>query len=214
MYFHYEESVPKERMILYNEDRQLGSGPLETQFSASRNGVDWTRFPRPAYVGIGEHDGIDFKTAYLAYGMVRKDNQIWQYVFCEPHYHSPWITYDEKRSVIRLKQRLDGFVSLDSPYEREIEVVTKPLVFEGNRLVLNIDTDATGYAQVGILDENGKSIDGFDVDDCIYINGDFIEKEVEWMNKGFDVSELEGKTVQVVFRIRGSKLYAMQFVNK
>jgi len=33
------------------------------------------------------------------------------------------------------------------------------------------------------------------------------------MEKGKDVSELEGKVVQVVFRMRGSKLYAMQFVN-
>lgn len=212
MYFHYEDSVPDERMILYSPDRKLGSGPLETQFSSSRNGVDWIRYPRPAYVGIGEHKGIDFKTAYIAYGMVKKGNQIWQYTFNEPHYHSPWIKYEDKRAVIKLIQRLDGFVSIDSPYEKETTVVTKPLVFEGNKLVLNIDTDATGYAQVGLIDENGKPIKGFFVDECIYINGDFIEKEVEWMEKGTDVSELAGKIVQVVLRMRGSKLYAMQFV--
>lgn len=213
MYFHYEETVPEEREILWSEERQLGSGPLETQFSASRNGVDWQRYPRPAYVGIGEHHGIDFKTAYISYGMIKRDNQIWQYVFCEPHYHSPWVKYEDKRAVIRLVQRLDGFVSIDSPYEKETTVVTKPLVFDGSKLTLNIDTDATGYAQVGFLDENGNPIDGFSVDDCVYINGDFISKEVEWMKKGKDVSELEGKIVQVVFRIRGSKLYAMQFVD-
>lgn len=213
MYFHYEESLPEEREILSHEERQLGSGPLETQFSASRNGVDWQRYPRPAYVGIGEHKGIDFKTAYIAYGMVKRGNQIWQYVFCEPHYHSPWVTYEDKRAVIKLVQRLDGFVSIDSPYEKETTVVTKPLVFEGSKLTLNIDTDATGYAQVGFLDENGNPIDGFSVDECIYINGDFISKEVEWMEKGKDVSELEGKVVQVVFRMRGSKLYAMQFTD-
>jgi hypothetical protein len=213
MYFHYEESLPEEREILGHEERQLGSGPLETQFSASRNGVDWQRYPRPAYVGIGEHQGIDFKTAYIAYGMIKRGNQIWQYVFCEPHYHSPWIKYDDKRSVIRLVQRLDGFVSIDSPYEKETTVITKPLVFEGRKLTLNIDTDATGYAQIGFLDENGNPIDGFSVDECVYINGDFISKDVEWMEKGKDVSELEGKVVQVVFRMRGSKLYAMQFVN-
>ena len=111
-------------------------------------------------------------------------------------------------------QRLDGFVSLDSPYEKEIEVITKQIVFEGNRLMLNIDTDATGYAQVGILDKDGKPFEEFDVDDCIYINGDFIAKEVEWMENGSDLSKLEGKTVQLVFRMRGSKLYAMQFLKK
>jgi hypothetical protein len=92
--------------------------------------------------------------------------------------------------------------------------VTKPLTFEGNRLVLNIDTDATGYAQVGFQDESGNPIEGFTVDDCVYINGDFVDKEVEWLRKGFDVSELEGRTVRLVFRMRGSKLYAMQFVRR
>ena len=76
------------------------------------------------------------------------------------------------------------------------------------------------------------------LDDCVYINGDFVETEVEWFpnwsefkefeGKNFeeientkmdvklekDVSSLQGKTVQIVFRLRGCKLYAMQFTNK
>jgi hypothetical protein len=86
---------------------------------------------------------------------------------------------------------------------------TRPLRFEGSRLVLNVDTGATGYAQVGILDENGRSIDGFGVDDCVYINGDFIDTEVEWLHKG-----LAGKPVQLVIRSRGTKLYSLQFVSR
>ncbi len=95
---------------------------------------------------------------------------------------------------------------------QRLSIVTKPLVFDGDRLQLNIDTDAVGYAQVGFLDENGKPIESFTVDDGLYINGDFIAGEVEWLN-GPDVSALAGKTVQVVLRMRGTKLYAMQFVN-
>ena len=212
VYFQYKESTPDERLILWSPDRQLGSGPLETQLSVSRNGVNWIRYPRPAYVGIGEHRGIDFKTAYIAVGMIKKGSQIWQYTFNEPHYHSPWIKFDEKRSVVRLIQRLDGFVSLDSPYQKETEVITKPITFEGNQLVLNIDTDAAGYAQVGFIDETGKPVPGFSVDECIYINGDFIAKEVEWIQKGKDVSELRGRALQLIFRMRGSKLYALQFI--
>jgi hypothetical protein len=76
------------------------------------------------------------------------------------------------------------------------------------------------------------------VDNCVYINGDFVETEVEWIkNPGAvtlipaesveavlpelkkleitrDVSQLAGRTVQLVFRMRGTKLYAMQFVNE
>lgn len=211
VYFHYKGSLPLEREILCSPERGLGSGPLETQIAVSRDGVHWKRYPRPAYVGIGVHKGIDFKTAYIAYGMVRRGNEIWQYCFCEPHYHSPWVKFDEKRSVIRLVQQFDRFVSLDSPYDKETVIVTKPLIFTGNKLVLNVDTDATGYVQVGFLDENGNKIEGYSLDECVYINGDFFEKEVEWIGKGTDVSLLQGKQVKLIFKLRGAKLYSMQF---
>ena len=79
--------------------------------------------------------------------------------------------------------------------------------------MLNIDTSATGYAQVGLLDQDGRPIEGYGLDDCIYINGDFMDTEVEWLDKGKDVSALAGQPVQLVIRMRGTKLYTLQFVD-
>ena len=212
-YFHYEKDGPKTRTILMDPSRGRGSGPIETQLAVSRNGLDWKRYPRAAYVGIGRHGGRDVHTAYLAHGMIRRGEEIWQYYFGETQYHSAYAKDPQGRGVYRLVQRLDGFVSLDSPYDREIIAVTKPLVFDGNRLTLNIDTDAVGYAQVGFLDDTAVPIEGFTVDEGLYINGDFIAEEVEWLH-GADVSPLAGRTVQIVFRMRGAKLYAMQFIHR
>jgi hypothetical protein len=234
IYYHYKKSSPVTRSILWDERYQRGSGPLETQLAVSRDAENWQRFPRQSYVGIGKHAGRDVHTAYIAQGMIRRDEEIWQYYFGETQYHSAHVNDPGGRGVYRLVQRLDGFVSLDSPYDRDAYFITKPLVFEGNRLVLNIDTDATGYTQVGFLDENKRPIKGFSVDDCVYINGDFINTEVEWiknikqlegtdpedknaMKKAVikkDVSQLAGKTVRLIFRMRGAKLYAMQFIHK
>jgi hypothetical protein len=213
VYFHYENDGPKTRQVLGNKERGLGSGPIETQLSVSRDGMNWKRYPRPTYLGPGEHAGRNVITAYIAQGMVKRGNEIWQYYFGETQYHSAITQDPDGRGVYRLVQRLDGFVSIDSPYDKEVEMITKPFVFEGDLLSLNIDTDAAGYTQVGILDENGNPIDGFTTDDCVYINGDFFDKKVEWLNKGTNVSELKGKTIQLVFRMRGTKLYAMQFKN-
>jgi hypothetical protein len=235
IYFHYEESVPLTRMILMAPDRKRGSGPIETQVATSRNGIDWRRYPRPAYIGNGKHAGWSVHQAYMAQGMVRRENEIWQYYFGTEIYHSTWQKDNSKNAVYRVVQRLDGFISADAPYAKEGYLITKPLKFTGNRLCLNIDTDASGYAQVGFLDENGQPIKGYAVDDCVYINGDFIDTEVEWFqnwqefgtsdNKKFeesgkldkkfkfirDLSALEGRSVQIVFRLRGCKLYALQF---
>jgi hypothetical protein len=210
-YFHYEVDTPLTRSILMNPERGKGSGPIETQLSVSRDGLNWKRYPRPTYVGNGDHAGWPVNQAYMAHGMVRRGDEIWQYYFGTEIYHSSYNRDESKSAVYRVVQRLDGFVSADTPYDREGILITKPLIFSGNHLVLNIDTDATGYAQVGFLDQNGKTIEGFGVDDCIYINGDFISTDVEWFEKGLDVSELAGKTVQLIFRMRGSKLYAFQF---
>ena len=179
----------------------------------SRDGVHWKRYPRPAYVGVGNHHRDLIHQVYLAQGMVRRGSEIWQYYFGEEAYHSTW-RRDLKRAVYRVVQRLDGFVSATAPYENTGTLITKPLVFKGNRLVLNISTGAAGYAQVGLLDEQGKPIRGFSAEDCVYINGDFIETDVEWIKKGKDVSSLQGKMVQVEFQLRGTRLYSMQFLQK
>jgi len=218
VYFHYEKDGPPARQILGHPSRNLGSGPLETQIAVSRDGVHWKRYPRPAYVGIGMHEGRDVKTAYLAQGMVRRGGEIWQYYFGETQYHSAWKNDKGGQAVYRVVQRVDGFVSANSPCDREVMIRTKPLVFAGTRLLLNIDTDAAGFAQVGFLDEKGRPIEGFWLDDCVYINGDFIDTEVEWLGGSGastkDISRLAGRTVQVVFRMRGARLYSMQFVGK
>ncbi len=211
-YFHYYGDGPEARTVLGLEERGLGSGPLESQVAVSRNGLDWKRHPEPAYVGIGRHEGRDVVTAYIAQGMVRRGEELWQYYFGETHYHSPHTEDPDGRGVYRLVQRLDGFISLDSPYGRETTAITRPLTFTGDRLQLNVDTDAVGYVQVGFLDEQGQPIEGYTVDDCVYVNGDFIAKEVDWLETGADLSPLVGRTVQVVFRMRGAKLYAMEFV--
>ena len=211
-YFHYEHTNPPTRETLASPSRGRGSGVVEVQLATSRDGLRWKRHPRPAYVPIGDHRGTPIYRPYIAFGLIRRGNEIWQYSYSRPSYHSPHTTPARTPVVHRLVQRLDGFVSADAPYERDAELVTHPLRFAGDRLVLNIDTGATGHAQVGFLDERGQPIAGFSVDDCVYVNGNGVAQPIEWLEKGSDVSSLAGRTVQVVLRMRGSSLYALQFV--
>ena len=66
----------------------------------------------------------------------------------------------------------------------------------------------------GFSTNGGKPIPGYSVDECVYINGDFLDTPVEWIERGDDVSSLAGRTVQLVFRMRGTKLFAMQFIKE
>jgi hypothetical protein len=217
-FFHYHRDGPMQRQVLAHPEEERGSGLVETQLAVSRDGLNWTRYPRPTYLGIGDEDGYPMRRSYIGSGLVRRGAQIWQYSYTRSTYHEPYVKKAPAPDVIhRLVQRVDGFVSLDAPYTGG-SFTTKPLRFAGNRLLLNVDTDAAGYAQIGLVDEHGAVIPGFSIDECVYINGDAIDYEVEWLRKDGttvkDVSSLAGRTVQVVVRMRGSSLYALQFATR
>ncbi len=230
-YLYYYDGYPGSQVL----SMRYGGGPTETQFAASRDGVQWKRYPRPTYVGLGRYDELDMVQTFIAQGMVKRGDEIWQYVFYDSDYHTSALERTRKRRLYRLIQRLDGFVSVDAPYDTYGTIITRPLRFEGNRLVLNIDTDAHGYALVGLLDEDGNPIKGFSIEESVMINGDHISIDAEWIKSGIerfgksirdfqgsvedvtlssDISSLAGKTVRVKIKLRGAKLYSMQFIDK
>jgi len=218
-FFHYADDGPATRRILAHPDQGLGTGLVETQLAVSRDGLTWKRYPRPAYVPVGNFKGFPMLRPYIAFGLVRRGEELWQYVYTRSSYHDPYVKDREGvpgAIVQRLSQRLDGFVSVDAPYEREGGLTTHPLRFQGSRLVLNVDAGATGYLQVGFEDEAGRPVPGFGVDDCVYVNGNHVEHEVRWLGADgkvhADVSALAGRPVRMVFRLRGTALYAFQFL--
>ena len=217
-FFHYRRDGPPQRQVLGDPGQERGSGLVETQLAVSRDGLAWTRYPRPAYVGIGYENGYPVRRSYVGSGMIRRGRELWQYSYTRSSYHDAHAKKAPAPDVIhRLVQRVDGFVSLDAPYTGGT-FTTRPLRFAGNRLVLNVDTDAAGYVQVGFLDERGAPIPGFSIDDCVYVNGDEIDYEVQWLGRDgvptADLSSLAGRAVQVVARMRGTSLYALQFVQR
>jgi hypothetical protein len=111
----------------------------------------------------------------------------------------------------RYTLRLDGFVSVNAPLSGG-ELLTKPLIFTGNKLTLNFATSAAGDIRVEIQDENKHALAGFQLDECAPIFGDTPARTVSW-NGGSDVSRLAGKTVRLRFVLRDADLYALQFVS-
>lgn len=113
-------------------------------------------------------------------------------------------------SFRRLTLRIDGFVSLNAP-ARGGELLTKPLVFDGGNLTLNVSTSGAGSAQVEIQDAAGQPIPGYALADCPELFGDELARVVRW-KKGGDVRQLSGKPVRLRFVLKDADLYAFQFV--
>jgi hypothetical protein len=180
----------------------------------SRDGVNWKRYEPPYYFTPGwELNGRKVDEALTEHGMIRRGDEIWQYGTVRFTVHGGVLYGGEEKEggvhdrLLRLSQRLDGFVSLDAGSEVG-EVVTRPLIFRGGELELNVKI--AGSIRVELLDQSGKPFDGFSLDDCPEITVDQVDHTVTWKS-GSDVSGLAGKVVQVRFELRNAKLYALQF---
>jgi len=175
-------------------------GPRHVDLGISRDGENWDFFGSNWYIPLGSE-----AEELSMYGLIRRGDEIWQYVD-EGGAHGG----SAPRYYYRYKQRLDGFISLDADVTTGT-VTTKPFVFEGRELVVNIA--ATGWAKVGILDEAGTPMPGFDVTDCHLIQTDSVEHEVTWT--GFpSVGAFSGIPVRLKFEMQNAKLYAFTFIGE
>jgi hypothetical protein len=107
--------------------------------------------------------------------------------------------------------RTDGFVSVKAPY-RGGELVTKPLIFKGKTLEINLATSVVGNIRVEIQDIGGQPIPGFKLGDANEIASDEIARDVSWKGAhGSDVSQLAGQPIRLRFVMKDADLYAIRF---
>jgi len=105
--------------------------------------------------------------------------------------------------------RIDGFVSLHASHAGG-KILTKPLIFEGNNLLVNFSTSSAGGLQVQIEDLNGQPVAGFAFSDCPELYGDAIQHTVKWQS-GSDLSTLAGKPIRLRVALHDADMYAFGF---
>jgi hypothetical protein len=106
---------------------------------------------------------------------------------------------------------VDGFVSVHSGGTPG-KMLTRPLVFSGNRLSVNYATSAAGSLRFEMCEANGKPIEGFSLEDSEILFGNEIEHTVNWKGNS-DLKQLSGKPVCLRVRLHDADLYSVRFVN-
>ena len=172
-------------------------------FMTSRGGMRYDRTFMSSYIRPGpEPENWVTRCSYPAQGVVRTGPAELS-LYVERHKIQP--TLHMRRYTIRL----DGFASVHAPYEGG-EMVTRPLTFDGNELVINFATSASGKIHCEIQDAEGQPMPGFTLTDCVEIGGDEIERTVRWTG-GSDVSGLAGRPVRLRFVMKDADLFALRF---
>ncbi|WP_153557670.1 hypothetical protein [Roseimaritima sediminicola] len=113
------------------------------------------------------------------------------------------------KSGVRHVLRTDGFVSVHAGLESG-ELLTRPLIFEGDELILNVSTSAAGSVQVEVQDANGQPLPGLTLKDCTPIIGDNIEQKVRW-RKDSNLDVQAGRPVRLRFVMRECDIYSFRF---
>ena len=109
----------------------------------------------------------------------------------------------------RYSMPLDRFASIHAPHSGG-ECLTKPLRFQGTRLLLNFATSAPGGVRVEVRDEAGTPIPGHGLDDCVELIGDQIERAVRWRG-GATLGPIAGRTVCLRIAMRDADVFALKF---
>jgi hypothetical protein len=182
----------------------------EGLFMSSRDGVTFRRWAE-AFIRPGRNpQRWHNRSNYIWWGLVETDSSL-------PGAGKELSLYTNERyyyegqgvKTRRYTCRLDGFVSVHASFAGG-QVLTKPLVFEGNRLAINFATSAAGSLRVQIEDAQGRPLDGFAFSDCPGIYGDQIEHTVRWQG-GADLASLAGKPIRLRIALHDADLYAFGF---
>lgn len=181
------------------------SGVSDGLFMSSRDGENFHRwlegFVRPAT----EPEVWTDRNNYPAWGMVQlSPGEI--SIYWNEHNKHP------RKRIRRGTLRTDGFVSVHVGGDQLGEMLTRPLVFSGDRLEINYATSAAGAIMVEVCDETGAALEGFAFDDAEVLYGNEIAHLVAWRGSKTGLGRWAGRPVRLRVRLSDADLYSFQFI--
>ncbi len=197
---------------------------------SSRDGFNWNWVDRQRpFLTRGEIGTYD--AGYMTpSGPIFHDGKIWLFYGAYSGAHSWNIGHlGRNRFTIALATLpLDRFLGLLAG-QNEATILTRPLIFKGNRLLLDVDasipylsveamlarnqdpeTKGNDQAEIwaSLEDETGKPIENFGFEQCVRLTKSGVQ-EVQWA--GADWSQIANKPVRVRIKMRNAALYSLQF---
>ncbi len=199
------------RMRSVSSDR-YGMAITEALLMTSRDGLLFNRW-NEAFLppGIERADNWAYGDHYIAWHVVETESAMEGAPRELSLYATESYWTGNSSKLRRYTLRIDGFVSIEAPLSGG-EMLTRPLVFEGDELVLNFATSAAGSIRVEVQSPDGQPIPGFALDDCHEVFGDALARPVTW--KEASVGTLAGRPVRLRFVLNDADLYSLQFRKK
>ena len=176
---------------------ETNSQQVEPILMTSRDGRTFHRYADPVIPRTAPQDRNHNRSNYMAWGMFQlpgKPNEISVYA-TENYYETT------PGRVRRFVYRVDGFVALRGGADGG-KVTTKPLRYQGQRLLLNYVVRKGGNLTVEALDQVGSVIGKSKP-----LSGDAVDAPVEWEHD----PKLGQGVVQLRFTLKNADLFSIRF---
>jgi hypothetical protein len=187
--------------------REGVDGCIDTSLATSRDGVHWQRvLDRQTFLGLGPRGSWEDGMVRVSQNFVLVDDEIYLYYGGVQGAH----TGRKFKQVERTQQpalglatlRRDGFVSLEAR-EEEGQLLTKPLVIDGNEL--HVNAASKGHLVAEITDDVGLPLPG-------YTSLPMVKDRTDALLR-FDrpLAALRGHKVRLRFRLKRADLFSYWF---
>lgn len=201
--FRVMERLPAQVKVGSGQSRD--NGPIDVQLVTSTDGERWSRTtPRVNVVARGVPGSFDGGAILgLTSTAVDSGDETWMlYTGINTGHGGP---IPPKRLTIgRATWRLHGFASLDAGPTGG-QVVTRPLLIGGGRLVVNADA-SRGRLRMALLEVDGGEVPGFGLGDFEVLQANATRAAARWKT-GRDLPA--DRPIRVVFELSNTRLYSL-----
>ena len=216
-FWHFKDRPEPERWghspdpaTLSRKVERLAPSTMDVYLGYSRDGKVFRRpADRRPFLSLGPDGRFDSKRVWALPDPVRMGDELWIYYVGHNRDHDSFVDPVAGRRLMGLGRavlRLDGFVAAEAGFDGG-ELVTRPLTFDGDRLLLNLQASGGGSLQVEVLDADGRALDGYASGP---LTGDSVA--LQWRPQQ-GLRRLAGRPVRLRLRLRACGLYAFQFAD-
>jgi hypothetical protein len=186
------------------------AGRIDLELAYSRDGVTWHRLPgHPKLLPGGESGAWDSGMLFGPDRVIEHGDEWWLYYngWNGPHYARPGPGPAERLGAIGLARcRKEGFVSIRAdPRGKRSYVVTRPLLWPGGDLFLNVDA-SRGAVAVRVTDVLWDELAGFGYEQSERFTGNAVRHRIRWGPRSLE--ELAGRYIRLEFELVQADLFA------
>jgi hypothetical protein len=206
------EALPEleHRKLRSASSNREGMAVTDGLFMTSRDGQSFHRWDEAFLCpGLRGTDNWVYGDNYVSWGLVETKSANADAPDEISLYATEGYWMGKASKLRRYTMRQDGFVSMHAPFAGG-QFTTRPITFQGDRMVLNFATSGAGSIRVEIQDAAGKPLEGFTLDDSCEVFGDSLDRTVTWKH-GSDLGKLAGRVVRLRFTLSDADLYGFQF---